>query len=799
MRPSITGLVLAGGQGSRLGGLDKGLVEVAGRPLVAHVLARFAPQVDAVLVNANRNLDAYAAYGHPVVADTHADYPGPLAGIASGLGACRSPLLAVAPCDTPFLPTDLVTRLYATLDLHAAEIAVARVAGELQPVFALMRGSLGPALDAFLRGKRRKLLAWYEQHRLAVADFDEPDAFRNLNTAEDCALAAEALHAGAGRPRLLGIAGYSGSGKTTLLTGLIPRLRAAGLRLGVLKHAHHHFDIDHPGKDTPGRRRVRDGRVRESRCLHHGAQCRARPTAARPARPLRGTSAGPGARGGLQARALSETRSPSRREPLSGRPGARVTRPPVRGGRLHHRACDRHRRRAAAPAAAVRRRRPGRHHGVRAPALRIATLRVATTMSLGPTMNDQTVKTQPSCDDDYDPASLTCEEALQRLLAAVTPITDQERVHLRAALGRVLAEPVHARFDVPAHTNSAMDGYAVASADLPADGVGELVVVGTSLAGKPFREELRPGEAVRIMTGAVMPAGADTVLIQERVEERDGRIRFMPGNKPGQHVRRAGEDLATGAVAFSPGRRLSAADIGVIASLGVAEVEVLRRPRIAFFSTGDELRSLGEPLALGEIYDSNRYTLYGMLTQLGVELVDLGVVSDDPARLEDAFTRAARVADAVITSGGVSVGEADYTKEILGRLGEVRFWKVAMKPGKPVMIGTLGDAVVLGLPGNPVSAFVTATLFLRPMIAHLLGSGRPIPPVRTARLGASLPATGSRAEYLRGRWLNGHAVPLDGQDSAGLSALMEAELLIVRAPDAVTLPAGAESQIIPLA
>ena len=250
MRPSITGLVLAGGQGSRLGGLDKGLVEVAGRPLVAHVLARFAPQVDAVLVNANRNLDAYAAYGHPVVADTHADYPGPLAGIASGLVACRSPLLAVAPCDTPFLPTDLVTRLYATLDLHAAEIAVARVAGELQPVFALMRGSLGPALDAFLRGKRRKLLAWYEQHRLAVADFDEPDAFRNLNTAEDCALAADALHAGAGRPRLLGIAGYSGSGKTTLLTGLIPRLRAAGLRLGVLKHAHHHFDIDHPGKDS---------------------------------------------------------------------------------------------------------------------------------------------------------------------------------------------------------------------------------------------------------------------------------------------------------------------------------------------------------------------------------------------------------------------------------------------------------------------------------------------------------------------------------------------------------------------
>ncbi len=256
MRPLITGLVLAGGQGSRLGGRDKGLVEVAGRPLIAHVLARFAPQVDSLLVNANRNLDTYAGYGHPVVVDTHADYPGPLAGIASGLGHCRSPLLAVAPCDTPFLPTDLVARLYAALTLHAAEIAVARVAGEMQPVFALMRATLGPALTGFLRGNRRKILAWYEEHRLAVADFEDPAGFRNLNTAEECALAADALPASDGRPRLLGIAGYSGSGKTTLLTRLIPRLRAAGLRLGVLKHAHHQFDIDYPGKDSYELRRA---------------------------------------------------------------------------------------------------------------------------------------------------------------------------------------------------------------------------------------------------------------------------------------------------------------------------------------------------------------------------------------------------------------------------------------------------------------------------------------------------------------------------------------------------------------
>ena len=423
-------------------------------------------------------------------------------------------------------------------------------------------------------------------------------------------------------------------------------------------------------------------------------------------------------------------------------------------------------------------------------------------MSLGSTMNDQTVKTQPSCDDDYDPASLTCEEALQRLLAAVTPITDRERVHLRAALGRVLAEPVHARFDVPAHTNSAMDGYAVASADLPADGVGELVVVGTSLAGKPFREELRPGEAVRIMTGAVMPAGADTVLIQERVEERDGRIRFMPGNKPGQHVRRAGEDLATGAVAFRPGRRLSAADLGVIASLGVAEVEVLRRPRIAFFSTGDELRSLGEPLALGEIYDSNRYTLYGMLTQLGVELVDLGVVSDDPARLEDAFTRAARVADAVITSGGVSVGEADYTKEILGRLGEVRFWKVAMKPGRPLAFGHIDGAWFFGLPGNPVSVMVTFYEFVRPALDKLMGTAPRLPWSMPARVTHALKKRPGRVEFQRGFLQRDAAgavtvTPTGDQGSGILSSMSQANCFIVLPLETAGVAAGATVEVQP--
>ena len=242
MRPLITGLVLAGGQGSRLGGRDKGLVTLAGQPLVAHGINRLLPQVDAMLVNANRHTEDYARLGHPVIADALSDYPGPLAGMASGLAHCRTPLLAVVPCDSPFLPRDLVTRLHDALDVHAAEIAVAHVDGDAQPVFALLRSSLGSSLDAFLAAGERKIMVWYRRHRLAVVHFDDAAAFRNLNTPEDLA--------GTGLPRVLGVAGYSGSGKTTLLTRLIPRLVARGLRLGVLKHAHHRFEIDYPGKDS---------------------------------------------------------------------------------------------------------------------------------------------------------------------------------------------------------------------------------------------------------------------------------------------------------------------------------------------------------------------------------------------------------------------------------------------------------------------------------------------------------------------------------------------------------------------
>ena len=317
-----------------------------------------------------------------------------------------------------------------------------------------------------------------------------------------------------------------------------------------------------------------------------------------------------------------------------------------------------------------------------------------------------------SCMDDYDPDALRVDKACEAIRACLTPVTGIERVATRSALGRVLAEDIVPAIDVPAHDNSAMDGYALRSADLQA-GDTSLKEAGTALAGKQFEGTLGTGECVRVMTGAVMPAGADTVVIQEIVRKESGKIIVPAGQKKGQNVRSAGEDLKTGVPVLKAGHAVRPAELGLIASLGIAEVMVKRRLRVAFFSTGDELASIGSSLAVGQVYDSNRYTLYGMLARLGVEILDMGVVKDDPVLLENALKTAARNADVIITSGGVSVGEADFVKAMMAKLGEVLFWKIAMRPGRPMAFGridsTVGSAWLFGLPGNPVAVMVTFT------------------------------------------------------------------------------------------
>jgi molybdopterin molybdotransferase len=337
-------------------------------------------------------------------------------------------------------------------------------------------------------------------------------------------------------------------------------------------------------------------------------------------------------------------------------------------------------------------------------------------------MQDQEIRHQPSCEDELNIGLLTVAEAQARILEGVTPVTETETLPVREALARVLAQEVVSPIDVPSHTNSAMDGYAVRAADLPETGVREFPVPGNSWAGRPWLEPIEPGQAVQIMTGGMMPEGADTVVMQEQVERDGDTVRIGSGHRAGQNVRAAGEDLATGQPVFSAGRQLTAADIGVLASLGLAEVSVYRRLRVAFFSTGDELRGVGEPLGPGEIYDSNRYTLHGMLQKLGVDIIDLGVVRDRRELIEQAFREAAASADAIITSGGVSVGEADFVKETLENLGSMSFWKIAMKPGRPVTFGHIDDAVFFGLPGNPVSVMVTFFVFVRQALRKMTGA-----------------------------------------------------------------------------
>jgi molybdopterin molybdotransferase len=312
-----------------------------------------------------------------------------------------------------------------------------------------------------------------------------------------------------------------------------------------------------------------------------------------------------------------------------------------------------------------------------------------------------------------------------------------------------------------------------------------LKVTGTAFAGAPFQGTVKAGECVRIMTGGVVPAGADTIVMQEHVKAVQDRVTIGPGQTKGQNLRRAGEDLTAGQIALKRGLLLRPADVGLVASLGIGEVTVYRRLRVAFFSTGDELVSIGTQLKEGQIYDSNRYTLHGMLTRLGCEVLDMGVVRDDPKLLEKAFHDAAAAADVVITSGGVSVGEADFVKDLLNKLGEVVFWKIAMKPGRPLAYGKIGAAHFFGLPGNPVSVMVTFYQFVRDALLKLSGRD-PVPPLPTFQVPcvSSLKKAPGRTEFQRGvleRDSHGTwSVRVTGEQGSGiLRSMSEANCFII--------------------
>ena len=419
----------------------------------------------------------------------------------------------------------------------------------------------------------------------------------------------------------------------------------------------------------------------------------------------------------------------------------------------------------------------------------------------------QTLEQIASCVAGYDPNSLPVAQAQEFIAHLVPKVSAIESVALRSSLGRVLARDIVAPANVPAHDNSAMDGYALRGSDVAADAETRLIVAGTGLAGQAFSGDVPAGHCVRIMTGAVMPPGLDTVVPQEFTQTDGDAVRIAAGVvRRGDNRRLAGEDLAMGSAALAAGRVLRPADLGLLASLGQAEVPVYRRLRVAFFSTGDELRSIGEPLDAGCVYDSNRYTIWAMLQRLGCDVVDLGVVRDQPDALRAAFSQAAACADAVITSGGVSVGEADHTKQIMAELGDVLFWRIAMRPGRPMAIGRIANgehaAILFGLPGNPVAVMVTFYAFVRNALLAMSGASNNELPTLRAACSTALRKKPGRTEYQRGivsrgadgRW----QVAITGSQGSGiLSSMSVANGMVVLHHAQGDVAAGDEVDVIP--
>lgn len=393
------------------------------------------------------------------------------------------------------------------------------------------------------------------------------------------------------------------------------------------------------------------------------------------------------------------------------------------------------------------------------------------------------------------------EEALRLIMSRIQPVTDACFVPMRSALGRVLAEDIRAPFDVPGSDNSAMDGYACRIADLSPDESAELRVTARAMAGAADpATAVAPGECARIMTGAVIPAGADIVIPQEEAETLDdGRVRIVAAaRKAGAHIRRAGEDLRGGAAALPAGTLCRPAHIGLMGSLGMTEAPALRRLRVAFFSTGDEVKKAGETLQPGEVYDSNRHSIWAMLSRMGFEALDMGVAPDSPEALDSFMDSAMRGADAVIASGGASVGEADFIRPALQKRGEVLFWRVAMRPGRPLAYGKIGNADFFGLPGNPVSVMVCFYQFVAPALWKRAGRieadcapPAPLPAITTVAIKKSP----GRVEYQRGiaRLREDGALevaPAGEQGSGILSSMTRANCFIVLEHDRGPVASG---------
>ena len=406
----------------------------------------------------------------------------------------------------------------------------------------------------------------------------------------------------------------------------------------------------------------------------------------------------------------------------------------------------------------------------------------------------------------FDPQALSVDKAQEFIYHLVQdkPAISTEELPLMQALGRTVAQDIISPINVPAHDNSAMDGFAFDGKQLGSAAL-TLRVVGTALAGKVWQGSVQSGECVKIMTGAVMPAGLDTVIAQELATVQSSGDKTMveiPAGivQVGDNRRKAGEDLQRNLPALRAGSTLNPAALGLIASLGIATVKVYRQLRVAYFSTGDEVLSLGDAMREGAVYDSNRFTVFGLLTRMGCQVVDMGVVRDDPVLLEQAFNKASQNADVIITSGGVSVGEADFTKAMMKKLGDVAFWKIAMRPGRPMAVGRLGQCVLFGLPGNPVAVMVTFLAFVKPALLQMMGNLTSKTPYLRAKSAVALRKKPGRTEYQRGfvRTLPDGTLQVQAagnQGSGVLRSMVEANGLIVLHHHQSSVAAGDEVDV----
>ena len=398
------------------------------------------------------------------------------------------------------------------------------------------------------------------------------------------------------------------------------------------------------------------------------------------------------------------------------------------------------------------------------------------------------ISSVPGCADPFDPASISLAEALDKIRQRVRPVLACERLPIRDCLGRVNNEAVKSPHNVPPLPNSAMDGYAIAVASLEQDAITELDDIGTAYAGAPFDGSCGPGQCVRIMTGALIPQGTDAVIMQEQVEQgAQGKIRVDAEHRVGENIRQAGEDVQQGDTVIDAGARLSPADLGVLASLGLGQLQVKRKPVVAFFSTGDELVSVGEKLEPGKIHDSNRYSLHGMLSGMTVDIIDLGVVRDDLDSMREVLKRASTRADLIISTGGVSVGEADFIKPALEELGTTEFWKIAIKPGRPLTFGQIDASIFMGLPGNPVAVMVTFSQFVVPAIHALAGANPQPPALFRARALDKMRKKPGRYEFQRGiasmDEKNEWQVARTGQQGSGILTSMSRANCFIVLPD----------------